>query len=75
MQKLQITFARPVRTFTTVNINNRPIEIVPSAKILGMRITNDLKWNTHISEVVKKVSTKLLFLCQLKRKKSVQMIY
>jgi hypothetical protein len=75
MQKLQITFARPVRTFTTVNINNRPIEIVPSAKILGMRITNELKWNTHISEVVKKVSTKLLFLYQLKRKKSVQRIY
>jgi hypothetical protein len=40
-KELQITFARPGRTFTPVYVNNRPIEVVPSAKILGMRITND----------------------------------
>ena len=68
-KELQITFARPGRTFTPVYVNNKPIEVVPSAKILGIRITNDLKWNTHISEIVKKVSTTLFFLCQLKRTK------
>jgi hypothetical protein len=68
-KELQITFASPERTFTLVYVNNKPIEVVPSAKILGMRITNDLKWNTHISEIVKKVSTRLFFLCQLKRTK------
>jgi hypothetical protein len=69
-KELQITFARPGRTFTPVYVNNKPTEVVPSAKILGiMRITNDLKWNTHISGIVKKVSTRLFFLCQLKRTK------
>jgi hypothetical protein len=66
-KELQITFARPGRTFTSVFVKNMPIEVVPSEKILGMRITNE--WNTHISKIVNKVSTRLFFLCQLKRTK------
>jgi hypothetical protein len=31
-KELQITFARPGRTFTPVYVNNKPIEVVPSAK-------------------------------------------
>ena len=28
-------------------VNGLPIEVVPCAKILGLRISNDLKWNAH----------------------------
>jgi hypothetical protein len=31
-KELQITFARPARTFSPVYVNNKPIEVVPSAK-------------------------------------------
>ena len=47
-------------------VNELPIEVVPSAKILGLRTSKDLKWNAPISDLVKKVSTRLYFLCQLK---------
>ena len=44
-------------------------ELVPvsSAKILGMYISVDLKWNTHITHIVSKASKRLYFLRLLKR--------
>jgi hypothetical protein len=42
-------------------------EIVESAKLLGVIISNNLTWHAHIKEVVKKASKKLYYLVQLKR--------
>ena len=44
-------------------------ELVPasSAKILGMYISVDLKWNTHITHIASKASKRLYFLRLLKR--------
>jgi hypothetical protein len=42
---------------------------VLSAKLLGLMVSNDLKWNAHIDMVCKKVATRLYFLWQLKRTK------
>ena len=39
------------------------------AKLLGLNISCDLKWNVHISETVRKVSSRLYCLRQLKRAK------
>ena len=50
-----------------VIINDKPIEVVPSVKLLGLNISNDLKWNFHISEISRKFSTRLYFIKQLKR--------
>ena len=44
-----------------------PFEIVKSAKVLGMIVTNDLKWNKHVSNTVEKASKRLYLLRQLKR--------
>ena len=38
-----------------------------SAKLLGLNISNDLKWNVHVLELVKRASCRLYFLRQLKR--------
>ena len=38
-----------------------------SAKLLGLNISSDLKWNVHVLELVKKASCRLYFLRQLKR--------
>ena len=36
-------------------------------KLLGLNISSNLKWNAHVSELVRKVSTRLYFLRQLKK--------
>ena len=38
-----------------------------SAKLLGVTISNNLRWNGHINEILKKASKRLYFLSQLKR--------
>ena len=41
---------------------NKAIEVVPSVKLLGLTLTDNLKWNAHIMDVSKKVSSRLYFL-------------
>ena len=36
-------------------------------KLLGLNKSSDLKWNAHVSELVRKVSTRLYFLRRLKK--------
>ena len=43
-----------------------PIELVTSAKILGLNLS-DLKWNCHIDSLIKKAKKRLYSLSQLKR--------
>ena len=50
-------------------INTAPLEVVPHAKILCLNVSDNLKWNYHVSELVKKSSKRLYFLTQLKRAK------
>ena len=48
-------------------LNGEPLEIVTSAKLLGLNLTSGLKWNTNTSELIRKASPRLYFLRQLKR--------
>ena len=68
-KELRISFSRPNKVFEPITINGKNVEVVTSTKLLGLTISNDLKWNTHISNTCKKVSTRLYFLRQLKRAK------
>ena len=52
-----------------VYINDIEIEVVKTVKLLVLNISSDLKWNCHVFEIVKKASTRLYFLKQLKRAK------
>ena len=54
-------------TFNPILLNGKPLEEVSSAKLLGLNISSDLKWNVHVLELVKKASYRLYFLRQLKR--------
>ena len=49
-KELQISFSKSVDPFDAVTINNKPIEVVTSVKLLGLTISNNLKWNAHIRE-------------------------
>ena len=68
-KELRISFAKTKRDFEPININSKPIDVVPHAKLLGLNISCDLKLNVHISETVRKVSSRLYCLRQLKRAK------
>ena len=66
-KELRISCARNPEAFDPVSIAGNEIEVVNSAKLLGITISDNLTWNAHVNEVVKKASKKLYFLVQLKR--------
>ena len=66
-KEMRISFAKTAAEFNPIIINEKAIEVVTSVKLLGLNISNDLKWNCHINKVSQKVSTRLYFLKQLKR--------
>ena len=66
-KELRISFSKSPPDFDPITINNKELEVVESVKLLGMHISNDLKWNSHISVFMKKANKRLYFLSQLKR--------
>ena len=48
-------------------VGGKELEVVDSAKLLGVTIRSSPPWNAHINEVIKKVSKRLYLLVQLKR--------
>ena len=47
-KELLIKNTKNPTSFDPVVVNGMPIDLVTSAKILGLNISNDLKWNCHI---------------------------
>lgn len=66
-KEIRISFARCQPQFDPIYINDHEIEVVETVKLLGLNISSDLKWTYHVSVIVKKASTRLYFLRQLKR--------
>ena len=52
-----------------MQVDNKSLEVVKQAKLLGLTFDNKLSWNSHIENIVKKASKRLYFLSQLKRAK------
>ena len=68
-KELQISFSRSADSFKAVAINNKAIEVVTCVKLLGLTIRNNLKWNAHIYNGMKKGASRLYQIKQLKRAK------
>lgn len=66
-KELRISFSRTPSSHDNVTINGSTIEVVGSINVLGVTLQNNLKWNSHVSNIVKKASKRLFFLIQLKR--------
>ena len=54
-------------SLTELNIKSTPIGANSDVKLLGVYISDDLSWNTHIEYIVSKASKRIYFLKQLKR--------
>ena len=63
--RIYISFVQNEAEFAHIVINGKAI--VSSAKLLGLNISKDLKWNCHGSDISRKVSARLFFLNQLRR--------
>ena len=56
-KELRTSFARKKPEFDPVSVNRQALETVNSVNLLGLNISSDLKWNVHVSELVRKVSS------------------
>ena len=67
-KELRIDFRKKCNTDTNLlETNGEVIETVKSAKILGVTVRNDLKWNDHVGNITEKASQRIYLLKQLKR--------
>ncbi len=58
---------RQQRPYTPLMISGTPVERVSSFKYLGVNISEDLTWTTHIQTQVKKARQRLYYLRQLRK--------
>ena len=66
-KEMIIDFASKDSKIDLININDSEIERVDTAKLLGITISNNLSWETHITNITNKVSQRLFMLRLLKR--------
>ena len=64
-----ISFSRDKPDPPPIDIEGDSIEMVDGAKLVGLNIQNNLKWDTHIKKMTRKAKKQLYFLLQLKRSK------
>ena len=68
-KELRISFSRSGSSVDYITTNDKQIEVVSSAKLLGVVVSDNLRWNAHVESICKKAATRLYFLKQLKRAK------
>ena len=66
-KELRISFLRHKPNFFQLYIDGGPIQIVESVKVLGVTLQNDLKWESHADDIIKKAAKRLYILRVLKR--------
>ena len=59
---MRITRKRIKKINASYNLEGTVLDNVESIKYLGVTITNDLKWNTHVSNICTKANRNLGFL-------------
>ena len=63
----RIDFKKTKSIFAPILVNEKPLEVVHEAKILGLTFTTDLKWNNHVDNIVSKCIQRLYLIVKLKR--------
>ena len=66
-KEMRISFPRDPECFDAITIDGKELEVVKNAKLLGSTISDNLTWNAHVNDIIKKASKELYFLVQLKR--------
>eukprot|EP00061_Rhincodon_typus_P000960 g13288.t1 len=66
-KELIINFRKKGGEHAPIYINGTEVERVESIKFLGVTITNNLSWTSHIDATVKKTQQRLFFLRWLRK--------
>ena len=61
-KEMRVNFSSSSPSYPPIVINNQTVNIVTHAKLLGVTISNDLKWSLHVNAVFKKASKRLYVL-------------
>ena len=66
-KELWICFKKSTPDIALLTIDGRPIQQVNSTCLLGVTLSEDMKWQSHIDEITTKASQRLYFIILLKR--------
>ena len=66
-KEIMVNFSREQPDYPPILVNGTIIERVKKAEILGLVITDDLKWNEHVNKITIKAARRLYLLKQLKK--------
>ena len=66
-KEMLINFSRTEPNVPLLSINGETIERVTEAKLLGVVLSSDLKWTSHVDYIHKKAVKRIHFIRQLKR--------
>ena len=66
-KELVIDFKTHKHSFDPLYISSNSLTVVSSAKVLGLTISDDLSWNLHVSDIIRKANKRMYFLILLRR--------
>ena len=66
VKELIVDFSTDKQVFYPITIDRICIPVVSKAKVLDLTISNNLSWNDHVIETIKKANKRLYFLVLLK---------
>ena len=66
-KEFRVDFSKSTLAPDPVLINGEHIELIKKGKLLGLTISDDLKWNAHVESVIKKAAKRIHFLKELKK--------
>lgn len=62
-----VDFSKNKQVFDPITVDGVRIPVVSKANVLGLTISNNLLWNDHVTETIKKANKRLYSLAILKR--------
>ena len=68
-KEMRIDFIKQPSSFLPIQVDGKSLEAVEEAKLLGLTITSNLKWNKHVNDIISKSYKRIYLLVQLKRAK------
>ena len=64
---MRVCFSNLIPSFAPITIRVQEVDVVSEAKLLGVVLSDDLKWNRHIDYICKKAARRFYGLRLLKR--------
>ena len=66
-KEMVVDFKKIIHNFSPLVVDGNELPVTNCAKILGVTISSNLKWNNHIVDWIKKANKRLYFIVILKR--------